>query len=621
MSTPAISTDLLPIPIDTVVKLSQHEITKNYYAGYQLALDIIRDSQNTDFVNAAWDMDYIELAQSVFGCERLVRLIQTERFDRELYERIIAEEVAALSKNLFPDVGKRHFVSIDKLRDEFSVDMEDHSQPEGGSEAVLQDDVLAYLQGRISSQNFDYLKKVFERQDAGEREFSWNDKIYRLIDQSVSYLENKIDHMRRLYPDGIAFTQDQIDVRTSLDEESVVGVYKNVFLGLFNKFPMHFLNHDTLYRCAVLTRYSTESILQKKPLDILKENTSDDFARVGLTGVVRYFNYSLNRMMRNAYPDLLMPWEQAHVEDGYWHEESNRRLAVRWLVEEKLKIPRNEIPKALRDDKIKKSTFVECGLSYMFMQYYKSVSRCIGFGYPELMPWELGSVPNSFWQGEEGSTNVVRSVMWMMKKMEIPIPAIPQRIKDKTICREAFKQYGLSTVFERIFKKNMFHLINTVYPGQFEIWEIGKTPVDHWDNLIHAYRAAQWVAKKEGVDEKKIAEALRSGKITKETFAKYNLASMLKNVFDNDLLKAYLPCILPKKQDVEAFMRELVLFSIVQRQIRDLEVPTRVKHLMRKMFFRPMIFGAAFNHARILKRLRKRIRRRMQEMVNLVDAK
>jgi len=211
--------------------------------------------------------------------------------------------------------------------------------------------------------------------------------------------------------------------------------------------------------------------------------------------------------------------------------------------------------------------------------------------------------------------------MWMMKKMEIPIPSIPEKIKDKMISREAFQQYGLSTVFERIFKKNMFQLINTVYPGQFEIWEIGKTPANYWDNLIHAYRAALWVVQKEKIEEKKISEAIHGGKIRKESFAKYNLAGMLKNVFDNDLYKAYLPYILPQKQDVEAFMRELVLYSVVQKQIREMEVSQPIKNVIRKILFRPMIFGPEFTHARFLKRLRKRIRTRMQSMVSLIETK
>lgn len=599
-------------------KLTPQEVTQNYYAGYQLAIDIIRrQHKSLGFSVADTDMDVIELAQSVFGCERLVQLIQEQKFNEAIYSAVIKEEVDQLSKSLFPDVGKRRFVSIDKLHDDYNIDFSGE-EVTAETPSISPFEILDYLQDKLSPENFTYLQQLFAHQDAKDRDFLWNDKIYRLIDQSVGYLEEKIVQMRRLYPDGIPFQQDDIDVKRDLTESEIIGCYKNVFLGIYSKFPVNFLSYDTLFRCAVMTRFAVESVLQKKPLDILKEYTVSDFASVGLTGVVRYFNYSLNRIIRNAYPDILMPWEQAHVEDGFWSDEHNRHLAIRWLVEEKLKIPRDLIPKSLRDDQIKKSTFVENGLSYMFVQYYKSVSRAIGSAYPELMPWELGSVPNSFWQGDEGNRNIVRAVQWMIRKMEIPISAIPGRIKDKTISRETFKQYGLSTVFERLFKKNMFLLFNAAYPGQFEIWEIGKVPGDHWDDLLRAYRAALWICKKERIDEKKIAKAIRTKRIRKETFAKYGLGGMLKKCFDNDLYKAYLPYILPKKQDVELFMRDVILQTIIQKQIRDLQPSTGLMKLLRHLFFKTLLSSVERTQIRFYRRIQKRVKQRMGEMVHRV---
>jgi hypothetical protein len=357
-----------------------------------------------------------------------------------------------------------------------------------------------------------------------------------------------------------------------------------------------------------------ETILQKKPLDVLREKTWTELSQIGLTGVVRYFNYSLNRLIRNAYPNILMPWERAHVEDGFWNDENNRRMAIQWLIEEKLCIPKSEIPAALRNDKVTKKTFVDNGLSYLFVQHYKSVSRCVGFAYPELMPWELGSVPNSFWQGDEGHKNIIRAVRWMLKQLNISPFAVPEKIKDKTISRETFSRFGLATVFERIYKKNMYRIFETAYPGHFEIWEIGKVPVEYWGNLLNAYRASLWVSRKEGFDEKALKQAIDSRSLRKEAFFKYGLTGMLKKCFDNDLTKAYLPYLLPERRDSEALMHDVLLLYLLEKQVRRVQSGNMLVRVIQRIFLRPLLSSVEKGQLRAYGRIRKRINRRIDEL-------
>ncbi len=596
------------------MKLTSQEITQNYYLGYQLALDIIKQ-KHPSMGSLTDSAEYIDLAQSVFGCERLVELIQTEKFDRTLYARVISEEVESVSKLFFPDVGKRRYVSIDKLQDAYGVELEEEAPDQPKTEEPFSKfEILDHLKTKLSPERFEYLSVLLNSQGASDREFIWNEKIFSMIDQSLEYLEAKIDQMRKLYPDGKPVIQDQIFVRQALTKEEIIGCYKNVYLGISQRFPVNFLNHDSLFRCAVLTQYAVENFLQKDPLNVLRENTCRDLSEIGLTGLVRYFNYSLNRLIRNAYPNLLMPWEHTHVENGFWSDALNRKIAIQWLIEEKLKIPKPEISQALREDKITKQTFAQNGLSYLFVQHYKSVSRCVGFAYPELAPWELGSVPNSFWQGEEGQRNIVRAVHWMIRRMNIPVTSIPEKIEDKTIARETFSRYGLSTVFERIYKKNMFQLFDAVFPGLFEMWEIGKVPSDYWENLLNAYRAALWVAQKAAVDEKDIGRALQNKIVTKETFAKHGLAGMLKKCFDNNVWYAFLPYLLPQKQDREMLVRDVLLLYILQKQVRHIRSDRFIVRLFQSLFYKPLLSFAQRSQLQFYNRIRKRIKKRIAEL-------
>lgn len=254
----------------------------------------------------------------------------------------------------------------------------------------------------------------------------------------------------------------------------------------------------------------------------------------------------------------------------------------------------------------------------MFVQYYKSVSRCIGAAYPEFMPWELGSVPNAFWQGEEGRQNVVKAIHWLMRRMQIIPAEIPERIKDKTINRELFSRFGLATVFERIFKKNMFQVFETAYPGRFEIWEIGKVATDYWEDLLHAYRASLWIAKKEGIPENGIHAALRSGMLSRESFAKYGLGSMLKRTFDNNLRKAYLPYILPDADTREQLMKDITLLQLIKRQLRLFDEQPILIRIVRYMFYRFAQNSVERTYRRIYERLRKRTQRRLDEILAMM---
>ena len=613
MPAPAILNPSIPFDLPPAVKLSTTEITQNYYAGYQLALEIIQERLG----DRAFGEDATDLAQSVFGCERLVRLIESKQFEKEVYTRVITDELNRVSRELFPDVGKRHIVSLDKLHDEYLLEFEEKSSsPQDPT--ISQFELLDYVKGKISSDRFSYLEKLVKNQTGTDRECSWTAKLYHVVDHSVEYLEQKIDHLQKLYPDGVVLQEDPVDATAEMTDDQITDCYKNLLLGITRRLPMHFLSHHAPRRTALLTRFAIEQVLEIDALTALRELNPVDFAGIGLRGVVRYYNYSLNRMIRNAYPDLLMPWESGHVESGFWDEADNRKMAIRWLIEEKLGIPRDQLAQSLRSKRISKSTFVDHGLSYMFVTHFKSVSRCVGFAYPELMPWELGSVPNSFWQNGEGRQNIIRAVRWMIGKLGIPVEEIPERVRDKTISRETFARFGLATVFERVFKKNMYHIISTAYPGRFEVWEIGRVPSGYWDNLMNGYRAAKWVARQHKIDDANIDEALRTRKITKAHFEKLGLGPLLKSVFENDLRKAYLPHLIPVKTDRDLFLRDVFMLYILQKQIRDLQHPTPMQRFLRGIFIKPLAKSVDQQQLRIYERIRRRVKQRIGEVTTRV---
>ena len=562
-----------------------------------------------------------DLAQSIFGSEGLVSLIQEQEFSEEAYGPVIEEELVRVSRELFPDVSKRHVISLNKLQDDYNVELAVESDRDAGEEisipepTVSEDEILAYLQGKLNPESLEYLSFLFNEQEQIKREFIWNDRIYSLIDNSIEYLEQKIADFRKLYPRGEFFDQEKVNVQAALTEDEIIGCYKNVFLGIYRKFPMNFLSYDPLHRCALLTQFAIDQIWRTTPFEVLQNSTCADFGQIGLQGVVRHFNYSLVRCLRNAYPGLIEQWEFGHVRAKFWENAENRRKAIHWMVEEKLGIPYDQISASLRKKMIKKSTFAKYGLSYLFAEYYKSVARAIRFAYPEFMPWELGSVPNSFWQGEEGQQNIKLAVNWLLDRLNVTVSDIPAKIKDKTLGKATFAQYGMATVFERIFKKNMYKLIDTVYPNRFQIWEIGKVPSEYWSESLNRHQACLWVAKKNGIKIEGLRDALRTGLLNLNTFKKLGLGSMLKNHFENDLKRAMLPYLLPTAAQREEIIRELILVSIVNRQVKQLRSTYRYRGVLRRIKFPFFIIPAPVKDTiRHLERMKKRISTRIGEI-------
>jgi hypothetical protein len=114
--------------------------------------------------------------------------------------------------------------------------------------------------------------------------------------------------------------------------------------------------------------------------------------------------------LNNAYPDKFKPWELKVSPHGFWNE-SNSILAIKWLIEEKLKWNDTQMKKMLS-----KRIFYEYGLGGMLMDIYNcSPFEAINSAYPEkFKKWEIsGKVPVSHWDKRE---NILEAIDWLIEK-------------------------------------------------------------------------------------------------------------------------------------------------------------------------------------------------------------
>lgn len=531
---------------------------------------------------------------SVAGNEAVVRLMTTAAWDRDLYLPVIERELEILQKELLPDLARKNVVSLEGNYDWLGevVDETPESRPSAPDELET-----ASLMAKIPPDINDYLNTVLLPM-LGEDGPGFPGRIVSAIISDDSCLA-KLKLLQRFFPEGGCLLSLP-ENRSATGDDQLKKAYILELLGIKGTLPANFLDNDGHRLSAVLVKFLIDEILHEQPEDILARNDNQFFARHCLQNVYRYFNYSTNRVIANAYPGLVQPWVNSKSDANYWNNRDHRVEAIRWLVECRLAIN----PAELYQAKIARNDFASNGLSYMFNQFYNSVSRALREAYPEFSIWELGKVPSSYWTTETGG----EAIRWMINKCNWPLSELPALIRSGDFNRKTFSKFGLATLFERHFSRSIYQALDAAYPGRFQIWEVGKVPRDYWRSRKNIYRAACWVAGKEGIGPSEIPAALRRGKLGAAIFHKYGIPAVLHKWSGGDLSVAFAPA-LDNAYMVYRTEKKLL------RKIRDL----KTEHLQFGFiyylvhgFFLADVHRMRKENARRYDRIARRIERRME---------
>ena len=173
--------------------------------------------------------------------------------------------------------------------------------------------------------------------------------------------------------------------------------------------------------------------------------------------------------------------------------------------------------------------FANNGLSFLFNNYYNSVSSVLAEAYPDKNPWELGNVPLSFWTDE----NSVGAVHWLVRQKNWKISELPSKVQNKEFNRKTFSEFGLATLFEKKFNKNIYNAISLAFPNRFYPWEFGKVPSTYWANNQNIFHASKWVA------ENNIVHSIREGRLTFRIFENYSIGQALKKMSNGKIDKLF----------------------------------------------------------------------------------
>jgi hypothetical protein len=551
--------------------LTANQISKNYQECYELTSTLLQKVLNfRGHQTQKNEPEIIDLIQSVIGHESIVELIQYIPFNLHTYQPLIIKTIDEVKKSLFPDVSKKRYFSINNKQYKFLENQ--LVSKETAESKELKNNDLTEIQSFLHPSLVDYFKnKLRVNNPFINNKVICLPKNQKEIEKFKKNFNQKIYLFKKFYPDGkIDFTIN-VDVNKDLRKVQIIDVYLKVYLDIEKFYPKNFLKKNTERRSAILTKFLIEEIIESSPQSILEQKDETLFIKHKLQNIYRFFNYSFNRVLGNAYPELIHPWLQSRTPSEYWQNIYNRKNAIKWLVEEKL----NYSPDCLYKEKINRKDFANNGLSFLFNNFYNSVSAALADAYPEKYPWELGNVPLDYWT----DNNSISAIHWLVKQKSWEIDQLPAKVQYKEFNRKTFSEFGLATLFEKKFNKNIYNAISLAYPKRFYPWEFGKVPSKYWMNNQNIFHASKWIAEKENFAEENIVHSIREGKLTFRILEKYSIGRVLKKM-SNGKIEQLFGTLFWKEQS--AFLEE-------QRILR--KIKTQNNRFFKLNIFRIFLYG------------------------------
>ena len=299
-----------------------------------------------------------------------------------------------------------------------------------------------------------------------------------------------------------------------------IEVYKLVLSGRELKvFPPHFWSRPEAEKNAIdCFNYLIEEILHLDKSDIPSTITKKLLMQYSLSGMLGLvFNGSIYEMVNTTYPNLFKPWDFQRPPRGYWENRDNCIYAIKWLLEEKLKLTDDEIK-----EKYCANLFHEHRIAGALVRGFSgSPFKAIDAAYPgKFNEWDFSSTQKNFWANDE---NKIRATKWLIEEK---LKFNDYDIKNN-LTSELFDKHGLKGML-KLYNGSPYAAVNAAYPNRFHPWEFAKTPYGFYDNEKNRLDALRWL-----IEEKlKLTDDEIKEKVSLNFFKEHSLGGLVSIRFN-----------------------------------------------------------------------------------------
>ena len=221
----------------------------------------------------------------------------------------------------------------------------------------------------------------------------------------------------------------------------------------FNLVPRNFWTKE---KGVEVTRWLVEEKLKLSDKELKERLSYKLFVDNGLGGMLTCFNRSPYQAINTAYPNKFKEWEFKLVPQGFWTKEKGIE-AVKWLVEEKLKLSDEELKEQLSG-----KLFVDNGLGgLLYNNFNNSPYLAINTAYPnKFKEWEFKLVPRNFWTKEKG----IEATKWLVEeKLKLSDSDLKRGLS-----RKLFYDNGLRGMLMTCFDCSYKKALQETYPDKFK---------------------------------------------------------------------------------------------------------------------------------------------------------
>ena len=152
--------------------------------------------------------------------------------------------------------------------------------------------------------------------------------------------------------------------------------------------------------------------------------------------------------------------------------------------------------------------------------------------YEEVLSYQQYAFPLYFFAGNEGKRCAITITRYVLEEK---LGWDRQKIC-LNLCRETFETYRLAGMLKSYFQNSIFDLINTFYPGEFQLWELVRARRKLFtgtNGKLMARRAVRWLV----IDQLQCTTK-DLHKINKNIFEQYHLDNLLANVYKGSVWNA-----------------------------------------------------------------------------------
>ncbi|MBK0010147.1 hypothetical protein IAE23_27145 [Bacillus sp. S35] len=186
-----------------------------------------------------------------------------------------------------------------------------------------------------------------------------------------------------------------------MNREQVIEIYRQVLERKRKRFPNYFfIGEEGKKYMGYITCYLLEQRLSIPIQEIPLQVTAGILWSHRLKPPAMLYGWNYYEVIDNAYPGKFKAWQFQQVPDKYWHGDEGKKRAieaVKYVIEEELKIPLNEIP-----IQVNIHFFNQHSLGGVFSLFGQSPFQVVEAVYPGVFkPWQFAHVPMNCWKNKE----------------------------------------------------------------------------------------------------------------------------------------------------------------------------------------------------------------------------